>query len=44
MLRQDRVLLESLEDKYGTDAVARTIMMIANNQNPEIVNDYKSVL
>ena len=40
MLRQDRVLLENLEDKYGTDAVARTIMMIANNQNPEIVNDY----
>ena len=34
--RQDRVLLESLEDKYGTDAIATAIMAIANCQNTEI--------
>lgn len=33
MLRNDRVLLESLEDKYGTDAIATAIIAIANNQN-----------
>ena len=31
--RQDRMLLESLEDKYGTDAIATAIMTIANKQN-----------
>lgn len=31
--RQDRILLESLEDKYGTDAIATAIMAIANKQN-----------
>lgn len=31
--RQDRMLLESLEDKYGTDAIATAIMAIANKQN-----------
>ena len=33
MNRQDRILLESLEDKYGTDAIATAIMAIANKQN-----------
>lgn len=31
--RQDRMLLESLEEKYGTDAIATAIMAIANKQN-----------
>ena len=33
MHRQDRMLLESLEDKYGTDAIATAIMAIANQDN-----------
>lgn len=33
MHRQDRMLLESLEDKYGTDAIATAIMAIANKGN-----------
>ena len=33
MTRQDRVLLESLEDRYGRDTVATVIMDIANKQN-----------
>lgn len=31
MLRQDRVILEGLEEKYGKEAVANAIMLIANN-------------
>ena len=31
--RQDRMLLENLEEKYGTDAIATAIMAIANKQN-----------
>lgn len=33
VLRQDRMLLESLEEKYGTDAIASAIMAIANRNN-----------
>lgn len=46
--RQDRMLLESLEDKYGTDAVATAIMAIANKQNADtmekIVTPQEAVL
>lgn len=30
ILRQDRMILEGLEDKYGTDAIAQVIMTMAN--------------
>ena len=33
VLRQDKMLLESLENKYGTDAIANAIIAIANKQN-----------
>ena len=33
VLRQDRMILEGLEDKYGTDAIAQAIMAIANRDN-----------
>ena len=33
IIRQDRMLLESLENKYGTDAIATAIMSIANRNN-----------
>ena len=45
--RQDRMLLESLEDKYGTDAIATAIMAIANKQNDveeEVVTPQEAVL
>ena len=45
--RQDRMLLESLEDKYGTDAIATAIMAIANKQNAveeEVVTPQEAVL
>lgn len=47
--RQDRVLLESLEDKYGTDAIATAIMHIANRQNaieeePKVKSPTEAVL
>ena len=35
MLRQDRVLLESLEDKYGKESLANAIMLIANGSDVE---------
>ena len=45
--RQDRMLLESLEDKYGTDAIATAIMAIANKQNDveeDVVTPQEAVL
>ena len=45
--RQDRMLLESLEDKYGTDAIATAIMTIANKQNAveeDVVTPQEAVL
>ena len=36
ILRQDRMLLESLEDKYGTDAIAQVIMSIANKDMDQV--------
>ena len=45
--RQDRMLLESLEDKYGTDAIATAIMAIANKQNAveeDVVTPQEAVL
>ena len=47
VLRQDRMLLEHLEDKYGTDAIATAIMAIANkkfDEEPEIVSPQEAVL
>ena len=45
--RQDRMLLESLEDKYGTDAIATAIMAIANKKNnikEEVITPQEAVL
>ena len=45
--RQDRMLLESLEEKYGTDAIATAIMAIANKKNnikEEVITPQEAVL
>lgn len=42
--RQDRMLLESLENKYGTDAVATAIMTIANRENAVSVDTVDNVV
>ena len=42
--RQDRMLLESLENKYGTDAVATAIMTIANRENAVAVDTVDNVV
>ena len=49
VLRQDRMILESLEEKYGTDAIASAIMAIANRNNgvdveEKIVSPQEAVL
>lgn len=33
MNRRDRILLEEMDSRYGTDVLANAIMIIANNQN-----------